>query len=214
MPSTAINAQGSTLGLGTVIAAKTITAITQANPVVLTSTAHGLNAGDVVTIAAVVGMTQINGLVGVVAALGLTANTFSLGGIDSTAFTTYSSGGTATGSLILVGNLTAFPMPGGAKAEINVTNMNSLSTEFIAGLRDNGTMTINFDVDQSDVGQQGLRSSNANSGNAASTFVVTLPNGKLRTFKGFVKQYGETSGVDQKFAGTCAIRITGTVVFS
>lgn len=70
---------------------KTITGITQANPAVVTSTAHGYSNGDVVYIASVVGMTEVNGYYFTVA--GVTANTFQLSGIDSTAYTAYTSGG-------------------------------------------------------------------------------------------------------------------------
>lgn len=76
----------------------TITGATQANPVVVTDTAHGYSDGDEVFISGVVGMTELNGKFFVVA--NKTANTFELTDIDSvnvdgTGFTAYSSGGTA-----------------------------------------------------------------------------------------------------------------------
>ena len=69
-----------------------ITAITKANPAVVTSNSHGLNNGDRVFITGVVGMTEINNREFTVA--GKTTNTFQLSGINSSAFTTYTSGGT------------------------------------------------------------------------------------------------------------------------
>ncbi len=80
--------------LGTNGTAKTITAITAAKPAVVTATAHGLATGDVVTLAAIVGMTQLNGQSFMIKVV--TANTFELVGSDSTGYTTYTSGGTAT----------------------------------------------------------------------------------------------------------------------
>lgn len=71
-----------------------ITGATQANPVVITSNAHGLVNGEKVRITGVVGMTQINNLVFTVA--GVTTNTFQLSGIDGTAYSAYTSGGTWT----------------------------------------------------------------------------------------------------------------------
>ncbi|HYE98110.1 MAG TPA: ubiquitin-activating E1 FCCH domain-containing protein, partial [Planctomycetota bacterium] len=56
--------------------AKNITGITQANPAVVTSNAHGFSNGDDVIIASVGGMTQVNGRRFRVA--GVTANTFQL----------------------------------------------------------------------------------------------------------------------------------------
>ncbi len=72
---------------------KVITAITQANPAVVTSTAHGFSNGDRVRISEVEGMTELNGETFTVA--GVTANTFQLSGINSTAYTAYVTGGEA-----------------------------------------------------------------------------------------------------------------------
>jgi hypothetical protein len=69
-----------------------ITAITKANPAVVTANSHGLSNGDRVFIASVSGMTEVNNREFTVA--GATTNTFQLSGIDSSAFTTYTSGGT------------------------------------------------------------------------------------------------------------------------
>ena len=73
-------------------AVKNITGITKANPAVVTSNSHGFSNGDRVFISGVVGMTQVNSLEFTVA--GATTNTFQLSGVDSSAYTTYSSGGT------------------------------------------------------------------------------------------------------------------------
>lgn len=72
-----------------------VTGITKANPAVVTAAAHGHSNGDLVYITGVGGMTQVNGFNYTVA--GATTNTFQLAGVDSTGFTTYTSGGTATG---------------------------------------------------------------------------------------------------------------------
>jgi len=78
---------------------KNITAITQASPGVITSNSHGFSNGDEIYIAAVAGMTELNGRNYRVA--GATTNTFTLtdlfgNAIDTTGFTAYTSGGTAT----------------------------------------------------------------------------------------------------------------------
>ena len=69
-----------------------ITGITQANPAVVTAASHGLSDGDRVFIKSVVGMVEVNNLEFTVA--NKTTNTFELSGINSSAFTAYSSGGT------------------------------------------------------------------------------------------------------------------------
>jgi len=75
---------------------KTISGITKANPAVVTATSHGYSNGDEVVITAVAGMTEVNGKRFLVA--DKTTNTFELqdkDGVDinSSAFTTYTSGG-------------------------------------------------------------------------------------------------------------------------
>jgi hypothetical protein len=75
---------------------KTISAITKANPAVVTATSHDYENGDEVVITGVGGMTEVNGKRFLVA--DKTTNTFELqdkDGVDinSSAFTTYTSGG-------------------------------------------------------------------------------------------------------------------------
>jgi len=74
-------------------ATKTITAITKANPAVVTATSHGYSNGDRVFVSGVVGMTEVNNREFTVA--NKTTNTFELSGINSSSFTTYTSGGTS-----------------------------------------------------------------------------------------------------------------------
>ena len=78
--------------------AKTITAVTQASPGVLTSATHGFSDGDEIYITGVGGMTQLNDRNFIVA--NVTTNTFTLAdlfgaAINTTAFTAFTSGGTA-----------------------------------------------------------------------------------------------------------------------
>lgn len=74
--------------------AQAITAVTQANPAVVTySGADNYSNGDSVFIDGVVGMTQLNGREFVVANVDTGANTFELSGLNSTGFTAYTSGG-------------------------------------------------------------------------------------------------------------------------
>ena len=78
---------------------KTITGATQASPGVITSASHGFSNGDEVYIDSVVGMTELNGRNYLIA--NATTNTFTLqdlfgNNIDTTGFTAYTSGGTAT----------------------------------------------------------------------------------------------------------------------
>lgn len=77
------------------LTAQNITAITQANPAVVTYAGADTYAnGEEVEITGVLGMTQVNGRRFTVANVNAGANTFELSGVNSTGYTAYSSGGT------------------------------------------------------------------------------------------------------------------------
>ena len=78
-------------GLGVLIQKGIISGATNANPCQITSTNHNLLTGSVITITGVLGMTQLNGNTYVITVVD--ANNFTLNGIDSTAYGTYTSGG-------------------------------------------------------------------------------------------------------------------------
>lgn len=82
-----------------------ITGITRANPAVVTANAHGFSNGDKVLIQSVAGMTEVNNRWFTVA--NQTANTFELSGINSSSYTAYSSGGTASEIVELATTYTA-----------------------------------------------------------------------------------------------------------
>lgn len=96
-------------------AARAITGITQANPAVVTAVAHGFTNGDIVYLAGVGGMVEADTRVANAAytVAGATTDTFQLSGINSTAFTAYTSGGHV---------LAAAPASGGIRWKGQVLN--------------------------------------------------------------------------------------------
>ena len=79
---------------GSPITQKTVSGLTQANPGVVTATAHGFSNGDLVKLTEVVGMVEVNGNYYTTA--NVTTNTFELSGTNTSSFTSYGSAGKAT----------------------------------------------------------------------------------------------------------------------
>jgi hypothetical protein len=210
--STAISAQNTKLEVNTSTAgAKTLTAITQANPGVFTSTAHGLVKGDVVTLAGIVGMTQANGLTGVVQYV--TANTFILAGLDTTGFSAYTSGGTATPvAYTQVANCKSFTAFDGAATVLDASNLQSTAKEKRMGLQDEGNFAVELDLDTTDAGQIALLA--ARTAQAQKTFRMTLPNAATATFSGYVTKVNAAGGVDALLKRSVEIAITGPVTWA
>lgn len=74
----------------------TITAITKANPAVVSYTGTDPSNGQKVLFAAIGGMVELNNREGTIANVNAGANTFEISGVNSTNYTTYTSGGTAS----------------------------------------------------------------------------------------------------------------------
>lgn len=157
MSSTAVSKYRTAVKVSTgTTAAKTIISATKADPVVIGSTAHGLAVGTVVVISGVVGMTELNGMAGVITAQA--TDSFTLGGIDSTNFTTYTSGGSATPqTMTLVENALNFDVASDEAEKFDSTNLQSTKKEYILGLSGEGTVTMPIDIDATGPGQERVR---------------------------------------------------------
>ncbi len=77
----------------TILAPTTVTAASKANPCSITSASHGLLTGDHVMLKDLGGMTELNDRRFIITKT--SANAYTLDGIDSSTFTTYTSGGTS-----------------------------------------------------------------------------------------------------------------------
>lgn len=106
---------------------KTITGITSANPVVVTSASHGFSNGDRVRISGVAGTTEVNNNSYTVA--NAATNTFELSGINGSSFTAYISGGevrklvtTISGLSHLEGQTVSVAADGAALPDVTVSS--------------------------------------------------------------------------------------------
>lgn len=211
MPSTAISAQGSKLEIAsTAGSGKTISAVAVGFPTVLTSAAHGLSNGDVVTLAGLTGADAalLNGQTAVVKYK--SANTIAVD-IDTTGKTITASGTFTPLGWTKVENLVSFKGFDGQASELDVTDLDSTAKEFMLGLQDWGTFSFDVNRDMNDPGQQAVDASKR--AGTQKPYKLTLPNGKTKTFNAYCKNSPLEGGVDQvlKTSGV-TLRITGDVV--
>lgn len=215
MASTAISAQGSTVSIGTTTgSAINITAVALTNPCRVTlASVTGLNKGDVVTIASVVGTTQLNGNSYVIQYIEPVTKIVTLAGLDATGFTTYTSGGTATPvTWTKVANVRSYNGFDGSASEIERTNFDSTAKEFILGLFDPGQFMIEVDQDNTDPGQIALMTALVTG--LLKNFKLLLPNGNTATFTAYVKKFNSQGAVDQAVRRSADLRISGPITWA
>lgn len=164
-------------------AADTITAITKANPGVVTATAHGLANGDYVLLT-VNGMWQLNGKV--VRVANVTTNTFELEGVNTTSFDTFSSG---TAEAITFGTsittATDINASGGDFEFIDTTTIHSNVKTQIPGAANPATYTFNNLWDVADAGLVALKA--ASDAQAQRAFKFTFGTaGQIMVYAGYV----------------------------
>lgn len=188
--------------------AVTITAITKAFRAEVTGT-HSLAIGDVVTFASVGGMTEINTLVGTV--LAVTPTTSFVVNIDSRAFTTYTSAGTATPvTYTQIKEIKTIKPSGAAASKLDVTDLDSTAKEYRAGLIDNGTVSCDLHILESDPGQIAALGAFTSSVVKPMKFVTPA---KTRTFSGTILKFptAPDASVDGIQTGSFEFQINGTV---
>lgn len=185
---------------------KTITAISAANPPVVTSAAHGFTAGTIVKLANVVGMVQVNNRAFVVA--NPVTNSFELKGVDGSLYDAYTSGGIANSiTLTDVAEVTNISGFDGQADEVDVTHLRSAAKEFLLGLEDFGNLSLDISLNNTDTGQLALKAAKANG--TAKVFVVRLTDATVGAFVAFVKSFTFNSQGNDAYRAAVTLRITG-----
>ncbi len=206
MTSTAVSKYRTAVKVSTgTTAAKTITGITKATSAVVTSTSHGLSVGTVVVFSSVSGMTEINNVAGLITAQD--TNTFTVN-IDSSSFTTYTSGGSATPqTMTQVENVLDFQRQGDEADRIDATNLYSTKKEYIIGLSGEGTITMPVDIDATGPGQAAVRGKVGT--DTAQAVSVTRSDGKIEVM--MVKWTNFSESYADKHGGSFSGTVTGPV---
>jgi len=208
-----LDGHGTTLEIGTGSSgeAKTITAVSLTNPMILTSVAHGLSNGDLVTAALFAGddAASINSNTYVVKYA--TTDTFAIA-LDASALTITDNTGTATmtpAEWATVGVITNFNI-NPTSSERDRTTLADTERVWKRGIRDGGPMSFSLFWDHLDTGLDAVVT--AYEADAEDlNFRITFSDGETITLKnGYVIDYTLSGDVDSDATG--AITIRGTVV--
>jgi hypothetical protein len=187
-----------------------ITAISQANPAVVTAAAHGAALGDVVRISDVVGATQFNG--NLYAVDDPLTNTFELAGEDNSMGAAYVSGGlVAEVTFSEFCELTGAAQAGGGADQEEVSTICSTAKEFEQGLADAGTLTLDFNFAPLTAVQTALRASEKTGDDVA--VKITLPNdGGIVIMLGTVQTTSFNGAIGQAvWKGNAVIKLSGPI---
>lgn len=163
---------------------KVITAISKITEASITCT-HDFSIGDYVIIDAVGGMTEINKRIVRVKSVSTTVS-FIAEGIDSTNWTAYTSGGTATkiSAFVTFDNVTSFNYAEPQPNRIDVTTIHQNQKTEVFGLDDAPTATMSMNADPLGSAIVSLRA--ASLSKATRGFVVTTQTGQILIFNAYV----------------------------
>jgi len=224
MSTAAVLSQGTTLHIaGSPASAEVLTAIVLGNPTILAITGHaGVANGDVVTLAGFTGAdaATLNAKTFVVRdyATGTTNDTFSIACNTVGKTITIDAGNTTATptAWVKVGQITNIKGSSSAAPDIEVTDLDSTQKEFLTGLPDPGTVSMDAYCVDSDAGLVAMEA--AFDAAASKSYKITFPSGPtpIRTFTASVRsfpQIGDASK-DGVVTGSIELRRSGAVVKS
>lgn len=208
--SDALETQGTTLEIETGSgSAANITAITLGAITKITATAHGFSEGDVVDLASIGGTTELNGETALI--IGAETDDFYVD-IDSSGYTAYTSGGTATPQTYTeIAEVVDFDGPGGSASVIDASHLKSTAREKRMGLPDEGQFSLSVNWIPTDTGQSAVRTARSNRSLKGFRITYTDAAGTIQTFNGYVLQFSSSGSVDAKVDGSITIEISGAV---
>lgn len=207
--------QGSTLEVQTGLEAwKEVTAISKADPAVVSVATHGYVLGDVVRLGGITGMVELNGVVAPVDAP-IAAGSFALAGVDSTDYTTFDAGSPQDAraqklTFTRFCELTGMNQQGGTAEEIDATTICSDAKEFETGLSDAGTFQLDFNFAPNQPVQAAIRDAEASGEQIA--IRITLPGDGGRVIViGSVQQSSFQGAVSGLWTGSVTFKLTGQI---
>lgn len=190
--------------------AKTVTAITLANPGVATSAAHGLADGAVGYMNSVTGMSQIDGQA--IRVNSPSTNDFQLEGIDTSTYATFT-GGTfvPVSTWATLSRAANYQIGGGAGDPQDNTTLLDYIRQEVNGPLAAQTVSIDFKLETIDDAAMALLTAAAR----VQGYVVcriTLSDGAQRVFRGQPSLFGENVSQGSIGTGSLTIRVKGEVL--
>lgn len=194
----------------TVAAAKTITAISLANPGVATSTAHALADGTVGFLNAVAGMVNLDGQAIRIDAPA--ANTFELQGVDTTTYPAFTAGTFVPVTVwSTLSRSSSYNIGGGAAEKIKTTVLLDEIEQQANGLL--AAQTVSFNINHETVDEEALQLiATAAINQAYLVFRITFKDGAQRIFRGQPSMPGEDVGQGALATGTLEVTVKGQVL--
>ena len=113
-----------------------------------------------------------------------------------------------------IGDLTDASIPGIDTTDIDITTHDSTGgwREFLAGLKDGGTLELTGILDLDDTGQAYLA---GNVGGAAVAVVLTFSDTSTASFSAYVKNFNNPGNpLDDKVEFSSSLKITGAVTYA
>jgi len=191
-------------------AAKTVTAVTKANPGVATSAAHGLANGAVGYWSVAAGMVELDGQATRV--YNQATNTFDLQGLDTTNYSTFTAGTfTPVATWGTVSEAAGFNVGGGAANLLDDTRLTDAKTKNVNGLL--GAQNVSISIKSPTINGTALDFIETAARNQTiCVFRITLHDGNVRVFKGVPSLAGESLQSGGLSDGTFTVTVDGWVL--
>lgn len=115
-----------------------------------------------------------------------------------------------------IGEVLSFTGPTESAKQIDVTSLDSSSREYIAGLRDGGEVSFDFNLVCSDLMQRGIKSDLAN--RVTRNWTLELTDDQTSptkiAFAAIVTSFSIKGTVDDRIVGSCSLKISGDATWT
>jgi hypothetical protein len=191
-------------------AALTVTAITKANPAVVTSNAHGLANNTVGYFRSVSGMVQLEGQAARVKASA--TNTFEAQGLNTTNFSDFTAGEfVPVATWNTLAEATGYSIGGGEAEKLDATTLLDVVKQEEAGLLAPQTLTLNVLAQDTPSSAMSALQALAQAGEKM-VFRIRLPNGAVRVGYGEPSLPGEDVQRGQLGTGSASVTVKGVIL--